>query len=430
MKTNKKPSVAFLSLIVLSVVSLISENALAAGYEKNIMWSGRFGGQAGNAVSVVEGSESLYWNPAGLVSSRLGHDVSVNLSPVYSRFQGSISADGENRKSKEQTLLPFGLMYGMTPNEKWGFGVGGYVSGGSAAKYDSVPISTFTLRPTVESKIQLIEIAAGAAYKINDQWKVGAAWRGGFVDAKFSSAAATPFTVPAAGVALTASQLSDLQGEEMLGFKFGAQFTPSDVWGLGLALRTEYDFELDGEVAGQRETTLAPGAITTLAGGPATVKSRFPMQVNLGGHWMVVPEAWRAYAEYGFTEYSRVKTLEINATLAGTAVPNITQNWKDQHHLRLAGEFLRSNWPIRFGYVYTSQVAPEEHARATFSAPGSGNSLTIGTGRRFMEDRLRFDSAFEYSWINGDVGNDVTPALGGDYETIGYALHLGLAYMF
>ncbi|MCM2281304.1 MAG: outer membrane protein transport protein [Bdellovibrionaceae bacterium] len=413
-----------------SLLILTMNDAFGAGYEKNIMWSGRHGGQAGASLSTVEGSEALYWNPAGLVSSRLGHDVTLNLSPTYSRFQGSISSDGENRKSDEQYILPFGLMYGSTRSEKWGWGIGSYASGGTTAKYENVPIGAFTLRPTIESKIQLIEVAAGAGYRVNEQWQLGVAWRAGFVSAKLSSAAATAFTVPAAGVALTASQIDDLEGEELVGLKLGAQYRPSEVWGLGLSFRTEYDFELDGTATGQRETTLAPGSVTTLAGGPATVKSRFPMQLNFGGHWNIVPDAWRAYAEYGFTQYSRVKTLEINATLSGAALPNIAQNWKDQHHVRLAGEFLRTNWPVRFGYVFTSQVVPESDARATFSAPGTGHTLTLGTGRDVMADRLHVDMALESSWITGDVSPTASPAQGGDYETIGYALHLGAAYLF
>lgn len=413
--------------VITATVTFASQFASAAGYEKNIMWSGRAGGQGGASLSVVEGSEALYWNPAGLVSSRVGQDVSLNVSPTQAQFQGSISADQENRSSDQQTSFPFGLIYGATLNEKWGFGVGGYVSGGTSATYENVPFTSYSLRPEVKSDLQLVEIAAGVGYRVNEQWRLGAAWRAALVNADFSSAGPN-----AANTALVATQFKDLEAQEFTGFKVGAQYIPSEVWGLGLSVRTAIEFEAEGDAAVQIQAPAqAPTGAFTSRTGTAKIKSTFPLQANIGGHWNVVPDAWRAYLEYGYTQYSEVEQLEITTAVPGIpAQSTIPQNWDDQHHVRLAGEFLGMSWPVRFGYVFTSQVVPEADARATFSAPGIGHTLTVGTGHKFMEDMLRFDAGLEHSWITGDVGNNVTPAVGGKYETVGTALHLGLAYLF
>ncbi len=414
--------------LVAATVAFSGDFARAAGFEKNIIWSGRYGGQGGAALSTVEGSEALYWNPAGLVSNRVGHDVSLNVSPTLANYQGSISTDGENRKSKEVMAFPFGLIYGATLNEKWGFGIGSYVSGGSAVKYENVPISVFTVRPEIKSDLQLVEIGAGVGYRVNEQWKIGAAWRVGLVNAKLSTASVST----AGGGTLTATQFTNLKSEEFAGFRVGAQYAPNENWGFGFSLRTAIDFEADGDGTGQVQTAAqVPSNSFTSLVGPASVKSSFPLQVSLGGHWNIEPGVWRAHAEYGFTQYGDLDQLEITTNFTGTpSTSTIKQDWKDQHHVRLAGEFLGTSWPVRFGYVFTSQVVPEDHARATFSAPGVGHTLTLGTGTDFMEDTLRFNVALEHSWIDGDVDNANPTAVGGKYESVGTSLHLGLAYMF
>lgn len=60
----------------------------SAGFEKTVMWGGRWSGLAGAAVSAVEGGDSLFYNPAGLVQGN-GHEVSLNYSPLLTRTTGA-----------------------------------------------------------------------------------------------------------------------------------------------------------------------------------------------------------------------------------------------------------------------------------------------------------------------------------------------------
>jgi len=424
-----KPSLFALALA--AVIGLHSGSVFAAGYEKNIMWSGRHGGVGGAAVSFTEGSEALFWNPAGLLGPRGGQEVSLNVSPTFSSFKGSIYANNQNFSSKDTTTFPFGLIYSAALNEKFAFGIGGYVSGGTRAQYENVAFpAPFTLRPTIESEIILTELAIGGSYQVMEGLKIGAAWRAGFVNAKLGTA--TTATLPGVGLSLVGITLDDLEAEEFNGFKLGAQYRPSNVFGLGLSWRSELDFELEGNGTAQINPAAAPTTITTVTSAQKVkAKSKFPMQLTLGGDYLLEGWSTRLMLEYVFTQYSRVKTLDLTGTIGAIPLSDITQNWKDQHQVRFGTEYDAMAWPVRFGYVYTSQVVPDDRARATFSAPGIAHTVTLGTGKSFMEEALRVDAAIERSWISEDIGaNTANGVFAGKYETLGTSIHLGLAYRF
>jgi len=116
---------------ILALCLTFGEATWASGYEKSIVWGGRSAGLAGIATPYMQGSQALYFNPAGLVSDKVGQDVSLNLSPTWSQFKGPINDSSAQSTSDRKMLVPFGAMYGMTVNENLGFGVGVYVSGGS-----------------------------------------------------------------------------------------------------------------------------------------------------------------------------------------------------------------------------------------------------------------------------------------------------------
>lgn len=407
----------FVGLTLAVAGFLAGSVALAAGFEKNIMWSGRHGGVGGTAVSFVEGSEALYFNPAGLVTSAGGQDISGNLSLIQSKFEGPGPVDARI-ESKDKTSTPFSLLYGKTLNEKLGFGVGAYVSGGSTAQFENVNINAlFPNRAELKTDILIYEIAAGVGYQVVPGLKLGAAYRVGFAEADF-------YTVGrlTAGNPLTTAniKLKDLKADNFAGFKVGAQYSPDKTWGLGLTVRTEYKFDLEGD---RTNTPLATGVESASESVNAT--AYFPTQIALGGHWQAVPEVWHFAAEYNWTDYSKNDTLNAVSPTSGT-LP-IVLKWKDQSAVRLGAEFLRTKLPIRFGYVWTSQVTPNENAIQTLTAPGDASTVTLGTGYAFMEKRLNLNAAIDYTWVSGD---GTAPATVGEYETTALALHTGLTYSF
>ena len=415
------------SMTILAATAMTSQ-AYGAGFEKNIMWSGRHAGVGGTGVSFVEGGEAIYLNPAGLLSSRTGMDATANLSITSSKYEGPFQ-DNVISKSDDKITTPFGVTYGYTANEKWAVGAGVYASGGSAVKYEDVTVVPgLALTPDFETNLQLIEASIGGSYKVAEGLKIGAAWRAGFAKADFSTAQAV-----GSGLATTlaAVQFKDLEAEEFGGFKIGAQYSPSETWGVGVAFRSEFDLDLECKANAQINPVATPNTVTDLGEVNAKLGAKFPMQLIVGGHYHLVPNLWHLAADYSYVDYSTNSELKTTATfpVIGT-LSNTPLHWEDQHTYRLGVEYLGMAMPVRFGVVHATAVTPKDHAKPTLSPPGSANSVTLGTGRGFMENKLMVNAAFEYSWIKGDASADATNAFAGDYSAIGYTLHTGVTYLF
>lgn len=417
--------------------------AHAAGYEKSIMWGGRPAGFAGIATPYSQGSESLYWNPAGLVSDRVGQDLSFNVSPVWSQFKGPFNNANEEATSSQSLTTPFGLIYGNTVNETWGFGVGGYVSGGSSAKFDDINFPGVAAGMDVETNLRIVELAAGAAYKVSDAFRLGVSARMVFASADFAIIQRTgvlPGPASALGNTVANVKLTGLK-DTTPGFAIGGQYRLSEQTALGFRYRSEIELSASGDVGGNLHTQ--NGGVVPFVTNAATAKTSFPQQFTLGAQH-AFNEMWTGLAEYAWTNYAKVSTIDVTGTIgtSTTTLANgtqVRQDWKDQHNVRLAGQYGGFSWPLRFGYGWTSQVTNSDFARPSFAPPAAAHTLTLGTGTNMsvMEAPLTFDAGFEYTWSQGEgnpggaqAGNPAGDFRKGDFSVKSYALHLGVGYAF
>lgn len=421
--------------MALALFAFTPHQVFAAGYEKSIMWGGRAAGFAGISTPYSTGADALYFNPAGIVGDKAGQEVTFNVSPVWSQFKGPINNQNEEATSATNLSTPFGLIYGNTVNETWGFAVGGYVSGGSKVSYEDVTFTGVAPGMDVKTDLQIAEIAAGAAYRVNDKLKLGASVRNVYASGEFG------FLSRQSAVAVANVKLTDLKDTKP-GFALGAQYKLDDDTQFGLRYRSEVKIEAGGTLGGGVHTAGGGGTvIVPITSTSATAKTTFPQALTLGALHKL-NEDWTLLAEYGWTNYSKVDVITIDGTINGTAAPAVEQYWKDQHNYRLAAQWgPDADWPLRFGYGYTSQVTNEDRARASFFPPAVAHTVTVGTGRDFSvsERAFRFDTGFEYTWgsAEGNPNGSVAGATGagtdfrkGTFSTTSYAAHLGLAYMF
>jgi len=294
-------------------------------------------------------------------------------------------------------------------------------------------MTTPTALAPVKTDLQVVEIAGGVGYRVNDKLKLGAAWRVVMAEADFA------FVQRGPGPSLLEVQVQDLEDTRYDGFKLGAQYKVTEDTMLGFSYRSQVKLEATGKFGGQANL---PGPATqSLDSTDATAKTTFPMAATLGVQHNL-NENWRLLGEYVWTQYSKVDKIVVEGTVSrggGTFVasnPAIRQDWKDQHNIRLASEYLGWSAPIRFGYVWTSQVTNDKYARAAFTPPGDAHTLTLGSGYTLAES-FQLDGGLEYTWLSGNgegaaagasgPGNDIRA---GKYETNAYALHLGVTYMF
>jgi long-chain fatty acid transport protein len=413
--------------ILLAVAALASGNAFAGGFEKNVTWSGKYVGIGGAAVSRVEGSESLYFNPAGLASKRGENgDVTLNFSPTFAKFKGSF-VPGRQEESDKSFIPVGGATASYQIMDRLSVGVGYYVSGGTSATYENVALTGFTITPELKSELALTELAVGLGYEVLPGLRIGAAWRMLNVSGDFFFANVT-------GNPLTSSysKIEDIKDTKYNGFKVGAQYQNADkTWGVGVMFRNGVNFNADMR---RSVYTVAGTAVPGVPAADGTIRSSFPWQASVGANYSIT-EAWHLHGEFTHTDYNHNGKIDYT----GTGAVSIPLAWKDQQNYRLGVEYTGfENLALRAGYVFTSQVVPNGNANPTFSTPGNGHTVTIGAGRSFLEGNvLDVNIAAEHSWATSDNLAAVAANLpatsgvaGGEYSSSSWAAHLGAAYKF
>ncbi len=416
---NKKLSLYVVAATLVNA-GIVSQ-AFAAGYEKSIMWGGRTAGVAGIATPYIQGSEALYFNPAGLTSDKVGQDVSLNVSPTTVQFSAPFKqTDGTTPRASSEhgVVFPSGLIYGANVGDRMGFGIGGYASGGALANYAGVTTGAGVV--DIKTALEIYELALGGSYKVSDRLKVGVAYRIVMANAAVS-------TVGRVGNSAFQINATSLKDTQYTGFKLGAQYKLDDKTLLGLTYRSEVNFKADGKVqaypAGSGSAVQAAAPTSD-----ATLRTTLPMQVTLGASHDCT-ETWKTLAELSWTQYSRIKALSI--PVAGTTA-SVVQNWHDQYNVRLGSEYHGWMLPVRFGYGWTNQVTNSTYARPSFTPPGLAHTLTAGTGYSMavLGNPLQLDVAIEDTFASGKSKDEAADVASGKYSVNETALHLGAVYAF
>ena len=398
--------------LLTTMALLVSFASHAAGFEKNVLWSGKYQGYGGAAASTVNDSEALFFNPAGLAAVEGQGDVRLNFSPTFSKFSGPTST--VQNKDSEQGFSPVGAAtaaYRLNP--KYVLGLGAFVSGGTNTKYKNVEVAApFSVTDgSAESHLTIIDFTLGAAANVSKEFSVGAAWRATYATAELAS------TNNLAEVRYTG-----LKSWDYSSFRLGAQYHTDDL-GVGLNIRTPVKLTLEGEATARGVAPPLNGQFSDV-----TVSSEFPMLIALGGDYKIASR-WKLLGEISWANYGANDKLDIevpgNATLSGA---DIDLKWRDQWVGRVGTEWqVSERLTARAGYVLTSKVTSDRYARATFGAPGLGHTFCLGAGMDF--GALDVEVAADYSTVSGS-GSNVKDGYSGDFKTKSYTAHLGVGYSY
>lgn len=479
MSKNKIPSVVC-RLLNTAVVMASSFGfmlpAYSGGYEKTVLWSGKEAGVAGAGVSISEGAESLFFNPAGLSTKRAKKfEATIQASPTFVKTSGPITADNTVTDGQTKFLPIAAALAQYQVNEKWGVGLGAYVAGGAASFYDDLNLSNFSVpggttnynfpgfSPDVESRLRIMEYALGTGYEVLPGLKIGGSWRIVHVTAKLQTAAAVG---AGANAVFSSVVLDNLSQWRFNGYRFGINYTQpveKPMYGVGITVRTPVKFNLKG-TSSMTYGSAVTGTVGSGTGGDVWAGNEFPLQIQAGGFFRLSSlEHFRFLGEYSFTQYSNVDRISLTgsnftpttAGLNGTeqaiisglsplSVYNIQQDWRNLHIMRIGTEWdgLGDSQIVRAGYALTGKITPNQWVRPTFVAPGLGHTFTGGYGRNITlaGNLVEVNGALEYSFAKGKTSSE-TAALAtnssgrqvtrpGDYSAMAYAAHLGATYRF
>lgn len=437
------------------VLFFVSAVAFGSGYEKSVLWGGKYSGVAGSAAAGVSGSDSIFYNPAGLVNSPELGDITLNLSSTTVQFKGPVvpkanvvspgptvaqftNANKQESSKTSSSVIP-GVTYSMKLNEAWSYGLGYYVVGGARTEYENIDFAPRNYKAKIGSQIIISEFSAGVGYKVSDAMRLGLGLRYTMIDAAFSSIGYS--TSGANVVGITNVDIKDIKAANLDSVRLGMQYDMSENTKIGLVIRTETKLNKAAKASGTANvcTDGTCSAVANLAIAEADVKvdTMLPMAINLGVEHKLA-DTWTLFGELVHTQYSKIEKVDLDGSVTvGTTsspLPDIDQKWKDQLNVKLAAQYSGMAWPVRFGYNYTNEVSNKQYARASFTPPGVAATYTLGTGQEFKvgDSSLDFNISFDLTTIKGEGDDSVQPLLtpAGTYEANSSAIHTGFAYKF
>ena len=454
---------------------LCSTNLWAAGgYEKTSPWSAVGASLGGNMASHAQGTDALFFNPAGLHTDQT-FEVQLGLSCAGASVSGPVAQSGQELSMDNETVCPFGLVGTYQVNDRLAVGFGAYALAGLALKYSNVDMSAYSpdlsgYTTTPYSNLGVLETNLSVAYKLTKSLSLGVALKGQIAQAGLAQTTmANSKNLGGMGIpdgtpmAASETELSDLEGSEWGSFTVGLQYQKKR-WGLGITYRNEVKVDVSGRSGGTIAYTAAgaaavsaatggmvnptPGQSYALVGSDVNVSTYIPQQVKIDTHYHLNQNN-TLFVGYNWTDYSVNNQLQISGgTLTNSQtgqqiqLPNINLNWQDLHDFKLGYENRSfDGLALRAGYTYSTQVTNDDYASATFATPSEFHHVALGMGKTFdvgSENTLEVNLAVEHYFSSGDgrkVSEEIdatseTPTISGSFRTNATAAMIGATYGF
>lgn len=397
-----------LKLIIVFSTFTLSLSSFAAGFEQLLMWSGKNVGRGSAVTSIVEGPESIYFNPAGLIDGS-NNEVVLNATYLRSKFEAPTTTSNSSTYSKDGRALIGSLFYSKALSEKFALGVGIFPSAGLKVDYDSVNLGAgVSGAPRTDFKV--LEFSTGAAYKVTPKLSVGLAYRVAYTTADFTALKPGPAVV----------DFSNMKGWDYFSFRGGAQYK-EDTWGVGLAVRTPIHVKLEGDLE-------LRSPLPTENENNAKIETTFPLAISVGGHYYITPNL-ALLLDYNFLNYKATDKLDIDSSLVSTDLP---LNWKNGHIVRLGTDwhFMDNSfakWFLRGGVVVASAITNADTMIPTSEPPGVGYLFACGLGANVKEN-LDLNFSIFHGFAQKKVSS--SSALSGDYKIQGTGFNLGAGLKF
>ncbi len=427
-----------ISAAVATALAAWSAQASAAGfalYEQN---ASGLGNAFAGAAAVAEDAGTIYFNPAGMTRIR-GRQVVGALSVINVKIEfendggsnvplGQVPGGGNGGDAGGTAALPAGyLSWELKPNTLW-LGVG--ISGpfGLSTEWKESWVGRFH---AIESSVEAINVNPSVAWKVNDQFSLGAGVSFQRLKATFSNA--VPYTALAGllkipGVPLGSEGIAEVEGDSWAtGWNLGATWQATPSTRLGLAYRSKIKHDVEGDVTfSARPAQLA----AVVPNGDVKSRVELPDTLSLAvAHDL--DARWQLLADYTRTGWSSIQDLTILRP-SGQPVSSVDLAFEDAWRLALGANYrMDDRWTLRFGFAYDR--TPVQDAKRTPRLPDMDRKwVSVGTQYRASQ-ALAFDVGFTYIFSSDASSNLASASAGnltGSYSNKTWVLGGQVRYTF
>jgi long-chain fatty acid transport protein len=320
-------------------------------------------------------------------------------------------------------------------NDAWTVGATVNAPFGFQTEYDDRSMLRYE---GVKSKLESIDLAFGASFRINDQFSIGGSLIAQRTSAELTQVVdfGTILAAPTNGALLPqeADGFGGLKGDDWgYGFTLGLLWKPTASDRIGLSYHSQIDHTLEGDA-----TFEVPSNVLPLLGGAFLNQDG---QADFDTPWFVTASWWHTVddrlsfgADIGYTHWSSFKDLLIR--YQSPAMTPFTRaqdfNWDDTWFYSIGGDYrLDDQWTLRAGLAY-DETPTNDITRTPRVPDGNRTWLSVGIGYKWS-DALRFDAGFVHLWVDDGTIDHTTSTfnhLTGSFESSGNVLGISGQYLF
>lgn len=411
-------------VLLLAALVLSSAAAFAGGYRVSIQGQKALAmGHTG--VAVINSSELVFFNPAGMVYLEDKLSISAGVSGVFSNVAYQNVETGANARTDSPVGTPLYLYAAYKATDWLSFGLGVYTPYGSEVKYEddwagshlvnNIDLKAIYIQPTVSFKISEYFSVGGGPIYVTGGVKFNRNLNRTLTDLEGNRSEVTV----------------DAQGVNNWGWVASAMFSPTKNFRIGATYRSEIILDAkDGEADFENipNSPLTPFADTTF-----NASLPLPAEMTVGLSYEFC-EKWLFAFDYNRAFWDVYDALDID--FANPSIPDSKnpRNYKNASTYRFGVQYEATDmFTLRGGYYFDESPVQEGYfAPETPRNDSNGYTagLTFNVGERLEIDAsflyLKFketNASYDYYFENGQAA-----PFKGTYKSNAFVPGLGLTY--
>ena len=387
------------SVIATAVAGLFSvgmNGAYGAGFALIEHSASGMGNAYAGAAAVAEDASTVFFNPAGMSFLEGNQFVAAGHAIILSaEFSGTGSnplllgggtASGGNGGDFGGTGFVPNLYLTWGVGERWDLGLGINAPFGLVTEYDSDWVGRFQ---GIKSEITSLNINPAVSYEISDTISIGVGLNYQQLDAELTNAVALP---PPFGPAEGRTKL--VADDDGWGWNIGAMFQLSPATRLGVAYRSEIDYELKGDVT----TTDLGGTVLAPFSGPSQTDATMPDMFSLSIAYDA-SDRFELLADITRTGWSSLSQLLVRSTTDGTLFTVLDIDFDDAFRYSVGGNFkLNEKWTLKAGLAFDETPVKNAQTRTVRIPDNDRTWISIG-GQLKVGRSSRWDFGYSHIFI-------------------------------
>ncbi|MGF1737381.1 outer membrane protein transport protein [Photobacterium satsumensis] len=369
----------------------ISTNTMAAGFQLAEYSATGLGRAFAGEAAMADNASAQFRNPA-MMTYLEGTQISTGA--IYVDPNIDVKGDLTSSAAPDMTIptqandiahsavIP-NFYISHRVNEQWAVGLALATNYGMETELGGDFLGTIFGN---QANIMSVEINPNVAYKINDQFSIGAGVR--YVMGEGHFGAALPMGGP---------DLKYMEGDDTAwGWQLGGAWQINEANRIGFNYRSAVDLKLKGEASGIGYDLVAAAQGQTPAKSYAgSMALTLPATAEIASYHQLTDKL-AMHASFNWTDWSSFDKLEANIPSIGLNPDLIKEeNWEDNYRIALGATYQYTNkLAVRTGVAYDTSAVNDKHRTQTI--PETDRLwLSLGAGYQWS-NALSFDAGFTY----------------------------------